>query len=92
MFAGVNDTVRHVDGLVRLLQGIRCRVNLIPFHPIPGTPLSPSPHDVMVGFEEHLRRNGILTTIRQSRGLDISAACGLLSTRELVKRDPAGAG
>ena len=85
MFDGVNDTDRHAREVARLLEGIRCRVNLIPFHPIPGTPLSPSPREKMERFEGELKRRGILTTIRQSRGQDIAAACGMLSTRELVK-------
>ena len=67
-----------------MLGGIRCRVNLITFHPIPGTPLAPSPRDTMLQFEAHLREHGIVTTIRHSRGQDIAAACGMLSTRELL--------
>jgi 23S rRNA (adenine2503-C2)-methyltransferase len=86
LFDGVNDTPRHAEELIRLLTGIRCRVNLIPFHAIPGTPLAPSPRPVMERFEAALRARGIITTIRQSRGQDIEAACGLLSTKELVKR------
>ena len=85
MFDGLNDSDRHAREIARILEGIRCRVNLIPFHPIPGTPLSPSPRERMEHFEQELKRRGILTTIRQSRGLDISAACGMLSTRELVR-------
>ncbi|MGO9409744.1 MAG: 23S rRNA (adenine(2503)-C(2))-methyltransferase RlmN [Spirochaetia bacterium] len=85
MFKGVNDSDRHAREVARILNGIRCRVNLIPFHPIPGTPLIPSPRETMERFEQELKRRGILTTIRQSRGLDISAACGMLSTRELVR-------
>jgi 23S rRNA (adenine2503-C2)-methyltransferase len=85
LFDGVNDTQRHADELARILQGIRCRVNLIPFHAIPGTPLAPSPRKSMERFEAQLRAHGIITTIRKSRGQDIEAACGLLSTRELVK-------
>ena len=85
MFKGVNDSDRHAREVARVLNGIRCRVNLIPFHPIPGTPLIPSPRETMERFEQELKRRGILTTIRQSRGLDISAACGMLSTRELVR-------
>jgi 23S rRNA (adenine2503-C2)-methyltransferase len=85
MFASVNDTPRHARELARILDGIRCRVNLIPFHPIPGTPLAPSPRDAMERFQALLKDKGIITTIRQSRGQDIEAACGLLSTRELVR-------
>jgi 23S rRNA (adenine2503-C2)-methyltransferase len=85
VFDGLNDTPRHARELARILDGIRCRVNLIPFHAIPGTPLAPSPREKMVQFQSLLRDRGILTTIRQSRGQDIEAACGLLSTRELVR-------
>lgn len=89
MLSGVNDTPRHAAELVRILNGIRCRVNLIPFHPIPGAPLSPSPRETMELFKTALKDKGMLVTIRQSRGLDIAAACGLLSTRELVRRKEA---
>ena len=85
MFASVNDTPRHARELARILDGIRCRVNLIPFHTIPGTPLTPSSREAMERFQSLLREKGIRTTIRQSRGQDIEAACGLLSTRELVR-------
>ena len=85
LFDRLNDTPRHARELARILNGIRCRVNLIPFHPIPGTPLAPSPRAAMAQFEAHLREHGIITTIRRSRGQDIAAACGMLSTRELVR-------
>jgi len=85
VFDGLNDTPRHARELARILDGIRCRVNLIAFHAIPGTPLVPAPREKMEQFQELLRDRGILTTIRQSRGQDIEAACGLLSTRELVR-------
>jgi 23S rRNA (adenine2503-C2)-methyltransferase len=85
LFDRLNDTPRHARELSRILNGIRCRVNLIAFHSIPGTPLAPSPREAMVQFEAHLREHGIMTTIRHSRGQDISAACGMLSTRELVR-------
>ncbi len=85
MFEGVNDTSRHIGELVRLLGGLRCRINLIRFHPIPGTPLRGSSESVISEFKDRLNDKGILTTIRASRGQDIYAACGLLSTRELVK-------
>jgi len=84
LFRDLNDSSRHARELVRLLHGIRARVNLIAFHPIPGTPLAPSPR--MEEFQARLKTSGIMTTIRKSRGLDIAAACGLLSTKALVEQ------
>jgi 23S rRNA (adenine2503-C2)-methyltransferase len=85
MFRDLNDTPKHVKELVRLLEGIRCRINLIRFHPIPDTPLDTSTNERINAFREELNARGIVTTIRASRGEDIYAACGLLSTKELVK-------
>lgn len=87
MFKDVNDTPEHVKGLVKLLHGLRCRVNLIKFHAIPGATLSGSTDSTMQQFKDALNANGILTTIRASRGQDIYAACGLLSTKELVQKN-----
>lgn len=86
MFKGVNDTIAHVKGLTKLLNGIKCRINLICFHPIPNTPLEGSSRQTMEWFRDELTNKGITTTIRRSRGEDIYAACGLLSTKELVKK------
>lgn len=85
MFMGVNDSPRHVKELARLLNGLRCRINLIRFHPIPDTPLQSSDEATIQQFREALLRKGIRTTVRASRGQDIFAACGLLSTKELVQ-------
>jgi 23S rRNA (adenine2503-C2)-methyltransferase len=87
MFEGINDTATHVKGITKLLNGIRCRVNLIKFHPIPDSPLRGTSHKQMQWFADQLSNKGITTTIRRSRGEDIYAACGLLSTKELVKKD-----
>jgi 23S rRNA (adenine2503-C2)-methyltransferase len=87
MFKDLNDTPRHVKELARILNGIRCRINLIRFHPIPGTPLKGSDEATITQFMSSLNQKGIRTTIRASRGQDIFAACGLLSTKELVKRN-----
>jgi 23S rRNA (adenine2503-C2)-methyltransferase len=87
LFDGLNDTPRHARELARLLQNIRCRINLIPFHPIPGSPLEPSPPDRVQAFQERLKASGFITTLRKSRGLDIAAACGLLSTKKLLERE-----
>ncbi len=86
MFDGVNDTPAHVNELARILNGVKCRINLIRFHPIPDSPLKGSPITVIQQFKDALNRKGITTTVRASRGEDIFAACGLLSTKELVKR------
>ena len=85
LFKGLNDSPRHVKELARVLNGIRCRVNLIRFHPVPGVPLEPSDEETVEAFLVALNEKGIRTTVRRSRGLDISAACGMLSTRALVK-------
>lgn len=86
MFKGVNDTPRHVNELVRLLNGIKCRINLIRFHPIPDTPLEGTSYNGIVDFQNRLKAKGLTVTIRASRGEDIFAACGMLSTKELVKK------
>ena len=81
VFKDLNHSQRHVNELARILNGIRCRINLMRFHPIPGTPLA-SPDDMAIeAFREALEKKGIITTIRKSRGQDIYAACGLLSTK-----------
>lgn len=86
MFAGINDTPRHVSELARLLKGIDCRVNLIRFHSIPDSPFQGSDEQTIQNFKDALNARGVLTTVRASRGEDIQAACGLLSTKELVER------
>jgi 23S rRNA (adenine2503-C2)-methyltransferase len=83
VFKGLNDTSHHVNELARMLNGLRCRINLIRFHPIPGSPLASLDNRSMMEFRDKLDRKGIITTIRTSRGEDIQAACGLLSTKEL---------
>jgi 23S rRNA (adenine2503-C2)-methyltransferase len=82
LFRGLNDSARHVNELSRILHGIRCRINLIRFHPIPDTPLEPTDEFTLQQFRDRLKAKGINTTIRASRGVDIRAACGLLSTGE----------
>lgn len=82
MFSGINDTKRHADALAYMLRGIECRVNLIRFHKIPDSPLSPSPMPVIELFKKRLNDAGVVTTLRASRGEDILAACGMLSGRD----------
>ncbi|MDD2583488.1 MAG: 23S rRNA (adenine(2503)-C(2))-methyltransferase RlmN [Bacteroidales bacterium] len=85
MFAGWNDNKRHADALIRMLRGLECRVNLIRFHEIPDFPLKTSPDIVIEKFKERLNNSGIIATIRASRGQDILAACGMLSTSKQKK-------
>jgi len=87
VFKDVNDTQRHVKELARLLNKTRCRINLIRFHKVPGVPLEGSSDETILAFQRALNDKGITTTLRASRGLDIDAACGLLSTKTLVKQE-----
>ncbi len=84
VFGGVNDTPRHAKEIVRLLHGLECRVNLIRFHQIPGVDLHGAPEERMEWLRDYLTAHGVFTTIRASRGQDIYAACGLLSTAKKI--------
>ena len=81
MFEGYNDTMRHAVETVKLLKGLECRVNLIRFHAIPDVDLRTSDEQKMLAFRDYLTNNRITCTIRRSRGEDISAACGMLATK-----------
>ena len=83
IFDGLNHSDRHVKELKRLLGGLKCRINLIRFHQIPDSELKSSRDAEVETFTEKLNAAGIRTTIRASRGQDIDAACGLLSTKKL---------
>ena len=79
MFAGFNDTKLHADALVRMLKGLECRMNLIRFHKIPDFQYETSPSHIIENFKERLNNQGLMTTVRASRGEDILAACGMLA-------------
>ena len=79
-FGGMNDSPMYGREILRLLEGLECRVNLIRFHEIPGVNLPASDEKRMEALRDYLTNHGITTTIRASRGQDIFAACGLLST------------
>ena len=82
MFKGLNDDIAHAAELVRLLKGLRCRVNLIRFHASPEMPYKTSDERTMNAFEDYLNAHGVTCTIRASRGEDIMAACGLLAGKK----------
>lgn len=86
LFEGLNDTDRHAKELARILKGLDCRVNLIRFHAIPEIPLRSSHERKMEHFRDLLNGYGIICTIRSSRGEDIHAACGMLSTIKKHKK------
>ncbi len=82
MFNGLNDKLSHARELVKLLSGVPCRVNLIKYHAIPAVNLLSSDEKKMLIFRDFLTSKGIICTIRTSRGEDILAACGMLSTKK----------
>jgi len=87
VFGGINDSPAHAREIIRLLNGLECRVNLIRFHTIPGTELQGADEKKMEQIRDYLTGHGVFTTIRASRGQDIYAACGLLST---ARKDRSG--
>ena len=83
MFKGQNDGEIYAKEIVSLLRGVECRVNLIRFHAIPGVDLEGTDEQGIVAFRDYLTSHGVFATIRASRGEDIFAACGMLSTNKL---------
>ena len=79
LLGGVNDRIEHAKALVKLVQGISCKFNLIPFNPFPDSDLrKPEASDVKA-FQDYLINRGFVTTVRKTRGDDIDAACGQLA-------------
>ncbi len=76
-----NDDIASAKKLVKLLHGIKAKVNLIYFNPYPGTDYDRPELKDMVNFQEYLVNHGLLCTIRDSKGIDISAACGQLKEK-----------
>ncbi|MEA2098747.1 MAG: 23S rRNA (adenine(2503)-C(2))-methyltransferase RlmN [Campylobacterota bacterium] len=76
-----NDDLGSAKKLVKLLHGIKAKVNLIYFNPYEGTDYDRPTRADMVAFQEYLIKHGLLCTIRDSKGIDISAACGQLKEK-----------
>lgn len=85
VFKDVNDSLIYAKEMVKLLRGIECRINLIRFHAIPGVDLEGTDMETMTAFRDYLTQHGLFATIRASRGEDIFAACGMLSTAKQQK-------
>lgn len=79
MLDGVNDQPEHARQLIKLLNGIRCKVNLIPFNPFPNTQYRCSGKPAILAFQSIMNQAGIVTTVRQTRGDDVDGACGQLA-------------
>jgi 23S rRNA (adenine2503-C2)-methyltransferase len=75
---GVNDQLHHAKALVKVLQKLRCKINLIPFNPFPGSGYERPEDSDIYAFQTVLMRAGFVTMIRTTRGDDIDAACGQL--------------
>lgn len=88
MLDGVNDTDRHAKALIRLLEGVPSKINLIPFNPFPGSDYRSSSPERVEAFRMRLKRAGLIATTRKTRGDDIDAACGQLvgKVRDKSKR------
>ncbi len=84
----INDQPAHAVQLAELVKGLLCKVNLIPCHPVSGTPWGRPPVERMLGFERTLRHRGVPCTLRRSRGLDIDGACGQLRLRRVDAAPP----
>ncbi len=95
MLDGINDSIQHAKALIRLLEGTPSKVNLIPFNTFPGTSYQASPPERVEAFRQRLKRSGIISMTRKTRGDEIDAACGQLvgrvrdrSRRDLKRNQP----
>jgi len=79
MLKGINDSLEHARELAKLIKGIPCKLNLIPFNPYPHAIYECSDSDVIDRFRDQLSSKGIITVTRRARGDDIDAACGQLA-------------
>lgn len=84
MVKGINASEKEAGELARLLKGMLCKVNLIPYNPIEEFPHSAPAYDEIVRFQQILQNGGIKTTVRFSKGQDIQAACGQLRAVHIV--------
>ncbi|MGH7827976.1 MAG: 23S rRNA (adenine(2503)-C(2))-methyltransferase RlmN [Candidatus Binatia bacterium] len=84
LLRGVNDSADHAGQLCRLLEGVRCKVNVIPFNPHPESPFERPSEPEVQRFQQVLSSRGVQVNVRRPRGDDIQAACGQLQGDELL--------
>jgi len=92
LLKGVTDELASAKKLVKLLHGIKCKVNLIPFNPWPGSPFDGPTMAHARAFQEVLHSKGVIATLRISKGQDIQAACGQLITEKPTRPAAVAAG
>jgi 23S rRNA (adenine2503-C2)-methyltransferase len=85
MLDGVNDSVQHAHELAKLVSGIECKFNLIPWNPFPDAPYARSSNNAIHRFRDVLQQAGLIVTVRKTRGDDIDAACGQLAGQVVDK-------
>ncbi len=81
MIDGVNDSIAQAKGLVRLLEGVPSKLNLIPFNPFPNSDFRKSGPERVEAFRQRILRSGVVAITRKTRGEEIAAACGQLVGR-----------
>jgi 23S rRNA (adenine2503-C2)-methyltransferase len=86
LLRGVNDSAEDAEALCQLLRGIRCKVNVIPFNPHPGSSYQRPDNAEVERFEQVLHAHGLQINLRRPRGDDIQAACGQLQGEEIQRR------
>ncbi|MDB4925744.1 MAG: rRNA m(2)A-2503 methyltransferase [Mucilaginibacter sp.] len=82
IFDGFNDTIQDAAELVQFCKHLPCKVNIIEYNPISFAAFINAGEDKVEAFADHLRKNGVNTHLRRSRGKDIDAACGQLAIKE----------
>ena len=87
MIDGINDNNPEMNALVEFCEGTLCHVNLIQLNNIENSPLKPSPISKVEELQRRLSKHGVETTIRNSRGGDIDAACGQLKQRRFKSNE-----
>ena len=89
LLKNVNDSPKDAEGLIRLLKGITCKINIIPFNPFPGARFSRPDDKAVEQFANILRDAGLTALVRFSKGLDVQGACGQLAGECLSATSPA---
>ena len=84
LIRNLTDSLEDAKGLIRLLHGVKFKVNLIPFNETPGSPYQRPEWPSIAAFQQYLLDRGVLATLRISKGQDIAGACGQLVVQEAV--------